>query len=69
MIRDIAYFLSFCTLVACVAFCSSDPKSDVKSVVDVVKVLCPDLSCADTILADPNVKPEVKAQLRAGLKR
>ncbi len=53
-------------LGACLAVaCSPTAKQDVKTAVDVANVLCPDLSCVDHLLADPNVTPAAKAQLRA----
>ncbi len=45
--------------------CTPTAKQDVKTAVDVANVLCPDLSCVDHLLADPNVTPAAKAQLRA----
>lgn len=65
--RDVVLFAGIAT--GTVLACSPSAKQDAKTVVDIVKVLCPNLSCADAILADPNVDPNVKAELRASLHR
>ncbi len=51
---------------ACVAIaCTPSGKPDVRTAVDIAQVLCPDFSCVEALLGDPNVTPEAKAQLRA----
>jgi len=63
-VRDclIASVVACCAVLACTA-------QSARTAVDVVRVLCPDLSCVDTILADPNVDPAFKAELKAKLHR
>lgn len=51
--------------VATVLACTPAGKPDVRTAVDIAQVLCPDFSCVETLLADPHVTPEAKAQLRA----
>ena len=54
------------TVSACVAIaCTPSGKPDVHTAVDIARVLCPDFSCVEALLGDPNVSPEFKAQLRA----
>ncbi len=65
--KDLVRITLFAAAVsACVAIaCTPAGKPDVHTAVDIARVLCPDYSCVETLLGDPNVTPEAKAALRA----
>lgn len=56
-------------MIATVVACSPTQKQDAKTAVDtgldIVRVLCPDLSCIDKLLASPKIDPATKDHLMA----